>query len=152
MARLFVCVCLLVLPAIALAGEANEAARVAETFLNDYVRASAKFSDSYESAIAWVKRNPRTAPAFRTALEKLYRDASKKDPELGYGADAIVGGQDFPDRFTVAESRVSGIHAYVVLTGPPSFPMKVPVRLIAVNEQWKVDGSGDLAGHRPKGL
>jgi len=83
---------------------------------------------------------------FKRALAKLYGDALKADPELGYGADAVIGGHDSPDRFGVKSSKIKGGGARVVLVGidPPNFPMEVKVKLVRQDGRWMVDASGDL--------
>jgi len=123
---------------------ADEASHVALEFINGYVKASPGFSDGYESAIAWVAKSPLATDSYKSALAKLYRDGLKKDPEAGYGSDAVLGGQDFPDAFHVKKTRASEAKATVILSGDASFPMEVRVVLVKSDGRWLVDGSGDL--------
>jgi hypothetical protein len=138
----------LLFPALAIvhAGSApgDEASRVALEFINGYVKASPGFSDGYESAIAWVAKSPLANSSYKSALAKLYRDALKKDPEAGYGSDAVLGGQDFPEVLHVKKARATGDKAMVILSGDASFPMEVRVLLVKTDGRWLVDGSGDL--------
>ncbi len=123
---------------------ADEASQVALKFINGYVKASPGFTDGYESAIAWVAKSPLATDSYKSALAKLYRDGLKRDPEAGYGSDAVLGGQDFPDVFHVKKSRASEAKATVILSGDASFPMEVRVLLVRSDGHWLVDGSGDL--------
>ena len=114
---------------------------VALRFINEHVAAVS----GYEETIARVQASKLVTERYKEALTKLYRDALKKDPEYGYGADAVMGGQDFPDRFRVKSSKVDGDRARVVLIGEdPQFPMEVNVELVREDGRWLVDASGDL--------
>ena len=121
----------------------GEPAQVALEFINAHVAAPG----DYEQVIARVEANPNATARFKRALAKLYRDALKQDPELGYGADAVISGQDSPDRFRVKSRKIDGDRARVVLIGaePPNFPMEVKVDLVREDGRWLIDGSGDLA-------
>ena len=114
---------------------------VALRFINEHVAAV----PGYEETIARVQASKLVNERYREALTKLYRDALREDPEYGYGADAVIGGQDFPDRFRVKSSKVDGDRARVVLIGEdPRFPMEVKVDLVREDGRWLVDASGDL--------
>lgn len=120
----------------------SEPGQVALEFINAHVAAPG----GYEEVIARVEANPNVTERFKQALAKLYRDALKQDPELGYGADAVISGQDSPDRFRVKSRRIHGGRARVVLIGaePPNFPMEVKVDLVREDGRWLIDSSGDL--------
>ena len=122
---------------------AAEPGKVALEFFNAYV---AVFQQPGGDNMAFVQGSPLLTERFKRALEKLYREAREKDPELGYGADAVVGGQDSPDRFGVKSSKVDGDRARVVLIGvePVNFPMEVKVDLVREDGRWLIDASGDL--------
>ena len=122
---------------------AREPGAVALEFINAHIATPG----DYEQVIARVGANPDVTPRFKRALAKLYRDALREDPELGYGADAVIGGQDCPDRFRVKTGTIRGDRARVVLTGaePPDFTMEVKVDLVRQDGRWLIDGSGDLA-------
>ena len=114
---------------------------VALRFIHEHVAAV----PGYEETIARMQASKLVTERYKEALTKLYRDALKKDPEYGYGADAVMGGQDFPDRFRVKSSKVDGDRARVVLIGEDSrFPMEVKVDLVRKDGRWLVDASGDL--------
>lgn len=123
--------------------EARKAGAAASDFFNAYVKAIPTL-DGYKATIAWVKKNPLASPAYKAAVEKIYMDALRKDPEMGYGADALLGAQDYPDGFTIKQSRASGDKAVVDLIGVDPFPMPLRVTLIKQDDKWLVDGSGDL--------
>ena len=114
---------------------------VALRFINGHVAAV----PGYEETIARVQASELVTERYQEALTKLYRDALKQDPEYGYGADAVIGWQDSPDRFRVKSSKVDGDRARVVLIGEdPQFPMEVNVDLVREDGRWLVDASGDL--------
>ena len=114
---------------------------VALRFINEHVAAV----PGYEETIARVQASKLVTERYKDALTKLYRATLKKDPEYGYGADAVMGGQDFPDRFRVKSSKVDGDRARVVLIGEDlRFPMEVKVDLVREDGRWLVDASGDL--------
>jgi len=126
------------------AAEANEeaAGKVAMDFINGHVADLA----GYEETIARVQESPFVTEGYKRALAKLYRDALKEDPEMGYGADAVIGGQDCPERFRVKSNSVEDGRARVVLVGEdPDFPMEVKVDLVLEGGRWLIDASGDLA-------
>lgn len=119
----------------------SAAGRVAADFINEHI-----FSPpGYEETIARVEASPLVTERYKKALTKLYRDALKEAPDYGYGADAVVGGQEYPDRMRVKTSKVEGERARVVLIGEEtSFPMEVKVDLVRQDGRWLVDASGDL--------
>ena len=120
---------------------ADDPGSVALEFINAHV---AELLD-YEGTIARVEASPSVTKRYKAMLAKLYRDALKNDPELGYGADAVIGGQDCPERFRVKRSRIAGDRARVVLIGEdPEFPMEVKVDLVRGDAGWLIDASGDL--------
>jgi hypothetical protein len=122
---------------------AAEPGQVALEFFNAYV---AVFQQPGGDNMAFLQGSPLVTERFKRALEKLYREAREKDPELGYGADAVIGGQDSSDRFGVKSSKVNGDRARVVLIGiePANFPMEVKVDLVREDGRWLIDASGDL--------
>jgi hypothetical protein len=121
----------------------QNAAAVAEKFINAYVQAIPSFH-GYMGAVAWVKKQPLASPNFKKLLEALYRQALREDPEIGYGADAVLGAQDYPDAFQVKSVGLNGDKATVDLVGTPPFPMPLRMILIRNNDSWLVDASGDL--------
>jgi hypothetical protein len=123
--------------------DARKAGAVASDFFNAYVKAIPTL-DGYKATIAWVKKNPRASRTYKAAVEKIYLDALRKDPEMGYGADALLGAQDYPEGFRIKQSRASGDKAVVDLVGLDPFPMPLRVTLIRQDGEWLVDGSGDL--------
>lgn len=137
---------LLVAPVFAGGDDAASAGAVAVDFINSYIKASSRFQNGYESAISWMEKSPLVTPHFATALAKLYRDALRKDPEMGYDADAVLGGQDFADAYRFKSGKVTGSRARVILQGTGSgSEMTVKVDLVKSDDGWLVDGSGDLA-------
>lgn len=121
----------------------EESGKVAMEFINAYAAVSRQPGGDPR---AFVQGSPVVTERFKRALAKLYGDALKEDPEFGYGADAVIGGQDCPDRFRVKTSMVDGDRARVVLIGvePPNFPMEVKVDLVRADGRWLIDASGDL--------
>ena len=126
--------------------ERKIASGVAVEFINAYVAAIPGFDSGHESAIKWVSKRKDVTDRFKTALAKLYRDALKADPEMGYGADAVLSAQDFPDSFRLKSAKVDpkkGI-AMVVLVGEAPMDMDLKMKLVNQEGTWLVDGSGDL--------
>ena len=116
---------------------------VAAEFINAYVAVSMQPGGG--NTTDFVQSNAVVTERFKRALDKLYSDALKVDPEMGYGADAVIGGQDCPERFRVKSSTVKGDRARVVLIGEdPDFPMEVKVVLVREDGRWLIDASGDL--------
>ena len=126
--------------------DSEAAGAVAEKFINTYLTASANFTEGYESTIAWVGKSKLVTKDYETAITKLYRDALQDDPEMGYGADAVISGQDYPDAgFKVKTVKVDGDQARVILTSKDKeFPMEIPVVTVKQGDTWLVDQSGDL--------
>ena len=121
--------------------DAGAAGRVAADFINEHISSP----PGYEETMARVEASPLVTERYKKALAKLYRDALKEAPDYGYGADAVVGGQEYPDRMRVKTSKVDGDRARVVLIGEEaSFPMEVKVDLVRQDGRWLVDASGDL--------
>ena len=136
---------LIAAPLASIAGEKSDAERaglVALTFINSYVKASD--SRGWDS-LKWVCRSPVATEHFKRALAKLYGDALKTDPEVGYDADAVISGNGCPDHFNLKSSKVSGEKAHVVLIGSQDFPKELNVALVKSGKKWLVDGSGVLA-------
>ena len=123
--------------------EQKKAAAVAENFINAYVEAIPSF-DGYLGAVAWVKRNPLASQDFKKRLEELYRQALREDPGFGYGADAVLGAQDYPDGFKVTSTRIDGNQAHLELEGTTPFPSTLRMILIRHKDSWLVEASGDL--------
>lgn len=121
----------------------DAAAAVATEFLNAYVRAIPSFNDQMDAA-RWVQKSRLATPGFKKRLSDLYRKALKDDPELGYGADAVLGAQDYPDSFRVHEITIQDGTATVLMRGIQPFEMDVPMVLIRSGDSWLVDASGDL--------
>ena len=128
-------------PLCAAESTGNIPGEVALQFINDHVSSP----PGYEETIARVEASPLVTEHYKKALAKLYRDALKKEPEYGYGADAVIGGQESPERFRVKSSKTEGDRAFVVLIGEDAdFLMEVKVELVREDGCWLVDASGDL--------
>jgi hypothetical protein len=123
--------------------EARKAGAVASDFINSYLEASQKFL-SYQDSINWVNKNPLTTSAYKASLEKLYLDALREDPEMGYGADAIMSSQDNPEAMRVQTVKVMGESAEVDLIGIHNNPLRLKVGLVKEQGKWLVDSSGDV--------
>ena len=86
---------------------AGSAGSVAEAFINEHISSA----PGYEETMARVQASPLVTERYKKTLTKLYRDALKEAPEYGYGADAVVGGQEHPDRMHVKNSKIDGDRA-----------------------------------------
>jgi hypothetical protein len=80
---------------------ANSEAKVtarAQRFVDDYNRAILLRDGTFDESLAWVAKNPLVTSEYKRALAKAYRDAQEKDPEFGYGADAVICEEVFPEK------------------------------------------------------
>lgn len=133
------------IPSVLHAGSDKGPGAFAADFINSYLTEPCR-DKGYKAVIAWMKKCPDVTDGFRQRLAKLYLDALKKEPELGYDADAIVGGQDSADHYRVKSCKIHGDRARVMLAGDGSQSnMQIKVDLVRTNNRWLVDGSGDLA-------
>lgn len=149
MLRVVLALVLLVTPALAdEAGDVRNVSQVADAFFSGYVKMIAKGGAGYEDTIKWVDRSAVPTKEYKAALTKLYRDALKADPELGYGADAVICGQDWPDRgFKVARVWLAGPMAFVkMVSRDPQVEHSIEARFLKVNDTWRLDGTGSLSG------
>ena len=118
----------------------HDPGEVAQKFINSHISRQ----DGYEETMAWVMGRPEVTARFKQNLTKIYGDALAEDPDYGYGADAIIGGQDAADSYQVESCVVKADRARVVLAGrPPYSSLKIHVELVLVGGRWMVDGSGD---------
>lgn len=110
-----------------------------------FIQAHLSNAKGEKETLVWVQSNPNVTDRFKAAMTKLYGEALAEDPDYGYGADAIIGGQDSADSYRVESCVVNGNHARVVLAGEdPHSAMKINVELVQVQGRWLVDASGDL--------
>jgi hypothetical protein len=118
-----------------------------QKFYDAYVKQLPR-TNGYEGTIAWVNKSSRVTPEYKTALAKLYRDALKEDPDYGYGADAVIAGNDWPDAgFAVRRVWLDGPRAFVFLSGRDSGSLhQVNVRVVKKDGKWLIDGSGPVDG------
>jgi len=124
--------------------DADKAGAVAVEFINAYVKAIPGF-DGYLGAVDWVKNHPLASDDFKQRLEALYRKSLEDDPEMGYGADAVLSAQDYPDAYAVESVHITGEKAVVGLRGVAPVSANLRVILIRAGDSWLVDASGDLA-------
>ena len=130
--------------------DARAVASRAETFFNSYIK-NLETNVGYEETIKWVDKSPIPTPAYKTALAKLYRDALKADPELGYGADAVICRQDWPDRgFRAGRVWIAAPWAFAQLASKDPKSEHV-IETVWVKDQgvWQLDGTGPLFGNSP---
>lgn len=129
--------------------EQQAAALTAEVFINAYLRAWGEEIFTPEDAVEWVKRHPLATDNFKSRLERLYRDAYEKDPEMGYGADALISAQDSPYEYKVSAVHIEDQRAIVDLEGvnvegDPYDGFFMRMVLIRPEQFWLVEASGDL--------
>jgi hypothetical protein len=127
-------------------GEQKTVSGVPVEFINAYVTAIPGFDSGHESAIKWVSKRKDVNERFKAALAKLYRDALKADPEIGYGADAVLSAQDFPKSFCLKSAKVGPPKggSMAVLAGEAPMDTELKIKLVLQDETWLVDESGDL--------
>lgn len=123
--------------------EARKAGKAAMDFVTAYLKATEHIT-GYKETIAWVKKSPLVTSDYKTALEKLYKDAWRKDPEYGYGADAILSSQDNPESYSIDRVKAKGGSAWVELAGHPNYQGLLKVGLVRQDGNWLVNSSGDV--------
>jgi len=149
MLRVVLALALLITPALAdEVADIRNVSQVADAFFSGYLKMIAKGGAGYEDTIKWVDRSAVPTKEYKSALTRLYRDALKADPESGYGADAVICGQDWPDRgFKVARVWLVGPMAFVkMVSRDPQVEHTIEARFIKADGTWHLDGTGPLSG------
>ncbi|CAN5555193.1 hypothetical protein BH09VER1_BH09VER1_38090 [soil metagenome] len=77
------------------ADDACEASAAAQKFTDGYLRALN--STKEDETTAYLVKNPLVTRGYKLALAKFYRDALKKVPGYGFGADAVTWGNSWPE-------------------------------------------------------
>ena len=87
-------------------------------------------------------------PVFKERIAKLYLDALKRDPELGYEGDAIMAGrEELGTNYQVVDTFYRRAHIRVTLQAcrPADCHHKVQVVMMQDDDgSWKVQTSGDV--------
>ena len=126
--------------------DSEQAGSAALAFITSYGKFSNGPGVGYDASVKWVKNSPLCTPDFARNLAKLYADARRKDPEMGYGADAVISSNGgAPNSFLLKNVTVDGNRARAVVAGDKSFPMVLNVLLVKQGGKWLVDASGALA-------
>ena len=113
-------------------------------YYKEYLRQPVK-GDSDKAMIQWVNSNSYLSDAFKQVVQKKITDARKEDPELGLDFDPILNAQDYPDKgYRAKEIQIAGDKAYVVMEGIGAPDFKLSVELVSINNQWKINGIGDI--------
>ncbi len=128
------------------ADDASDAGAAAQKFTDGYLHAlnSTKANDT----TGYLEKTPLVTRAYRKALAKFYADALKKDPGYGYGADAVIWGNSWPESgYQVRRVWVTGPLAFVFLsTRNPEETFAFEARLVKVDGRWVIDGTGQISG------
>jgi len=145
---LWICLALLVCPHLGKADDETDgrnASIAAAKFINVYCAAT--FADQRQ-VIAWVDARPDVFPIYKERLSKLYGDALKQDPEVGYGADAILSTvEDGGSKYRVVDTFFGRAHITLTLQATAPADCKHQVRVVMMQDEdgkWKVRSSGDL--------
>ena len=126
--------------------DAELAGAAAITFANTYGKFVNGSTGGYDASVKWVKKSPLCTPEFAKNLENLYAKAKKEDPQMGYGADAVISSNGgAPNFYSLRTVNVNRNTARAVVVGDKSFPMVINVLLVKQDGKWLVDASGDLA-------
>lgn len=139
---------LLISPALADdSKDTREVAGVAESFFKSYLKVVEQGA-GYEDTLKWIKKSPVPTDGYKAALAKLYDDAAKADPELGYGADAVICGQDWPDKgFKAGRIWIAGPLAFVQMASRDSgVSHNIDAKFVKIDGAWRLDGTGPLSG------
>jgi hypothetical protein len=125
--------------------DGRNAGIAAAKFINDYCAAT--FADQRQ-VIAWVGKRQDVFPIYKERLSKLYLDALKQDPEVGYGADAILSTvEDGGSKYRVVDTFFGRAHITLALQATAPADCKHQVRVVMMQDEdgtWKVRSSGDL--------
>ncbi len=108
---------------------------VALNFINGYIDNANKMSEAV-GAVEWVAVNPLATDNYKAALKKVYGDAEMID------ADLVFDAQDYDDTGMEIESADEA--GYVVLRGINWKEFKVILKLVKQNNQWLVEGCGNI--------
>jgi hypothetical protein len=122
----------------------DKASRAAETFINDYC--STGFADQHE-VVKWVNKREDVFPIFKERLSKLYLDALKQDPEVGYGADAILSTiEEGGNKYRTVDTFYGRAHITVTLRAiaPAGCTHEVRVVMMEKDGRWLVQSCGDV--------
>ena len=125
--------------------DGRNAGIAAAKFINDYCAAT--FADQRQ-VIAWVDKRKDVFPIYKERLSKLYLHALKQDPEVGYGADAILSTvEDGGSKYRVVDTFFGRAHITLTLQATAPADCKHQVRVVMMQDEdgkWKVRSSGDL--------
>jgi hypothetical protein len=124
--------------------DGRNASIAAAQFINDYCAAT--FAEQRQ-VIAWVDKRQDVFPIFKERLAKLYMDALKQDPEVGYGADAILSGIEYiGTKYRVVDTFYGRAHITVTLRAiaPAGCTHQVDVVMMEDNGRWLVQSCGDI--------
>ena len=123
----------------------KNASRGAEQFINDYLSTP---HGSYKEVIAWVDKRQDVFPIYKERLSKLHLDALKKDPECGYGADAVMAGiEEIGTKYKTVDTFYGRVHIRVTLQAVAPAGCKHHVDVVMIQDDdgiWKVHSSGDI--------
>jgi hypothetical protein len=125
--------------------DGRNAGIAAAQFINDYCAAT--FADQRQ-VIAWVDKRQDVFPIYKERLSKLYRDALKQDPEVGYGADAILAGvEELGTNYKAVDTFYGRAHIRVTLQAIAPAGCKHQVQVVMIEDddgKWKVQSCGDV--------
>jgi len=133
----------LLLSSLARCGDCKEQARIATTFMNQYVtfRDTSVRSGKSMDVVAWLKSNSLVTEKYISGYQAEEAKGLAQDPELGWDSDVILDSQDYPDKgFKLL--RCLDQDGYVVLQGVDWPEFLVTVRLVTTKGGVKVVGSG----------
>ncbi len=144
----WLCLALVLCPHLGKADDETDgrnAGIAAAKFINDYCAAT--FADQRQ-VIAWVDKRQDVFPIYKERLSKLYLDAFKQDPEVGYGADAILSTvEDGGSKYRVIDTFFGRAHITLTLQATTPADCKHQVRVVMMQDEdgkWRVRSSGDL--------
>ncbi len=123
----------------------NNASEAAAKFINEYLNTN---HGSQKRVVEWLKKRSDVFPVFKERIAKLYLDALKRDPELGYEGDAIMAGrEELGTKYQVVDTFYGREHITVTLQAvkPADCQHKVEVVMMQDDDgSWKVQTSGDV--------
>ena len=128
---------------VAFCADCKDEAKVAVTFLNQYVafRDAAIKTKQSADVEKWLKSNTLITKEFIANYKSEERKGLAMDPELGWDSDVILNSQDYPDQ-GFKFLKCLDQNGFVVLQGVDWPEFTVTVCVVTTKNGFKVSGSG----------
>lgn len=120
----------------------TQEAETALHFVNQYIAhiESTSSRQVQPNVFDWLKSNKLSSPSLAVAYKKLEAEGLKEEPEMGWGFDIIIDGQDYPEK-GYKKYQCMNKNGFVHLQDP-IHGYKTTVRVELTSSGFKVVGSG----------